>query len=81
VNICATCKHWKRDDLNAEGRADCARLEELSDDKDDEWGAKFRDALIVAWPECGHDGPAVTFETRPEFGCCLWADNCQGGTT
>lgn len=69
--LCATCRHWTGE-LNAEGRADCLKLRKLSDLSGDEWGWRLRDALVVAWPECGHDGRAVTFETRPEFGCVLW---------
>lgn len=67
MNICATCKHWARE-LNSEGRADCRRLEEDGD----EW---FEKALMLGWPECGHDGPALTYETRPEFGCALWTED------
>jgi hypothetical protein len=72
MNNCVTCRHWRRDDLNSEGRADCEKLQEVSDDFGEVDDGRFKVAPIVAWPRRGLLVPAETFETKPDFGCSLW---------
>lgn len=65
---CETCRHWDGE-LNSGGRGECRKLHDLGRA---EIIVKFEEMPLVAWPECGHGGPAVTFESRPDFGCNLW---------
>jgi hypothetical protein len=74
MNDCKTCKHWDRErgEFHGadDGRGYCKRLAE----------PKYEDSPpLVAWPACGHDGPAVEFETAPDFGCALWT--AKGAST